>query len=47
MATLEAVLQSLDPPVKYDLMREGDKISLQLFDPSASALPSEPCPVVS
>jgi hypothetical protein len=37
MATLEAVLQSLDPPVKYDLMREGDKISLQLFDPSASA----------
>lgn len=37
MATLEDVLQSLDPPVKYDLTREGNKVSLLLFDPSASA----------
>jgi hypothetical protein len=37
MATLEDVLQSLDPPVKYDLAREGNKVSLRLFDPSASA----------
>lgn len=37
MATLEQVLESLDPPVKYDLTRQGNKVSLLLFDPSASA----------